>query len=464
MKPGIRYNFNIDSMKYLNLPKDLIFGPIMIGVLAGLAATAFHYFADNFGALLFSWVESNSAPMRLPLVLVVPTVGLFLVGLALQFYPPSRHGGVREVSESISHQGGVIDMNRTLNVILSGLVLAFGGSVGPEGPMVQMGALIGSQVGRRLVPRPETMRLMVRAGAAAGIAGAFRSPAGGIVLALEVFGARLDTELPAIGIAAVIGYLTRTAILGREYPFGLLYQPDQVTLTALFLIAPLMGLIAAPMGHLFIRLLAFLRRTFPQRWPLSLRVALGGFLVGAIGIFYPQVMSAGYSVIDSALRGRIGVRLFIILLLLKILATCITFGSGAVGGLFAPTLFMGAMFGGAFGFGFHLLFPSVVPQPEVFVLLGMVVMFGSIIKGYWSGLLLVADMSGCYHTLLLPGIIAGGISFLVSWKLHDKSVFDLPLAAEQIDVGLAVNEKIGRPQESVPSQSTSMPTPAGNAL
>ena len=120
-----------------------------------------------------------------------------------------------------------------------------------------------------------------------------------------------------------------------------------------------------------------------------------------------------------------------ILLLLKMVATSITFGSGAVGGLFAPTLFMGAMFGGAFGLGLHALSPVVVPQPEIYILIGMVVMFGSIVKGYWSGLLLVADMSGCYNAILLPGIIAGGISFLVSWHLHDRSIFDLPLAAER---------------------------------
>jgi len=358
---------------------------------------------------------------------------------------------VREVSESINHHGGVIRIQGIVNIILSGLTLAFGGSVGPEGPMVQMGALIGSQVGQRLIPRPESLRVMVRAGAAAGIAAAFRSPAGGILLALEVFGARLDTELPAIGIAAVIGYLTRTAILGKEFPFALAYRPDPITTTATLFIAPLMGLLAAPTGHFFIRLLARLRTAFPQRWPLSVRVGLGGFLVGAIGIFYPQVMSAGYAVVVSALRGGIDVKLFVILLFLKILATCITFGSGAVGGLFAPTLFIGAMFGGAFGFGFHALFPSVVPQPEIFVLLGMVVMFGSIIKGYWSGLLLVADMSGCYHMILLPGIIAGGISFLLSWKLYNKSVFDLPLAAEQTD--LTEENEGSRGRLEVPAQS-----------
>jgi CIC family chloride channel protein len=143
------------------------------------------------------------------------------------------------------------------------------------------------------------------------------------------------------------------------------------------------------------------------------------------------VMSAGYEVVVEGLRGHIGFQLFVVLFLLKMLATSITFGSGGVGGLFAPTLFMGAMFGGAFGYGFHALFPALVPEPEVFVLLGMVVMFGSIVKGYWSGLLLVADMSGCYNAILLPGIICGGISYLASWRLHNRSIFDLPPAVER---------------------------------
>jgi CIC family chloride channel protein len=190
-----------------------------------------------------------------------------------------------------------------------------------------------------------------------------------------------------------------------------------------------MGLLAAPAGHLFLRMLAFAKSVFPSRWPLAVRVGFGGLLVGGLGIYYPQVLSAGYPVVEQALKGDISVSLFAILLVLKMAATAITFGSGAVGGMFAPTLVMGAMFGGAFGFGLQRLYPGAAPQPEVFVLLGMVVMFGAIIKGYWSGLLLVADMSGCYHALLLPGVIAGGISFLVSWALHDRSVFDLPLEA-----------------------------------
>jgi len=280
----------------------------------------------------------------------------------------------------------------------------------------------------------------VRAGAAAGIAAAFRSPAGGILLALETFGARFDTDLPVIGIAAVFGYLTRVALLGREDTLGTPYTAQPIPLVGLLLVAPLMGLIAAPTGHLFIQMFGYAKKIFPRRLPLSVRVGLGGLLVGLIGIFYPQVMSAGYAVVEHGLNGGISLKLFAILLVLKMVATSITFGSGAVGGLFAPTLFIGAMFGGVFGFGFHALYPAAAPQPEVFILLGMVVMFGSIIKGYWSGLLLVADMSGAYNAILLPGIIAGGISFLISWKLHDRSIFDLPLAAEQAALEIELDE------------------------
>jgi CIC family chloride channel protein len=249
---------------------------------------------------------------------------------------------------------------------------------------------------------------------------------------VELFGARFNQDLTVIGTAAVIGYFVRTFLLGDAFPFRPPSAIGALPLSALLLVVPLMGLLAAPTGHLFISMFNRFKRLFPTRWPLALRVALGGFLVGTIGLWYPQVMSGGYSTIKLGLAGGITLQLFAILLGLKMLATSITFGSGAVGGLFAPTLVIGAMYGGAFGYGFHQLVPTAVPQPELFVLLGMVVMFGSIVKGYWSGLLMVADMSGCYHQLLIPGVIAGGISFALSWKLHDRSIFGLPLEPERL--------------------------------
>jgi CIC family chloride channel protein len=407
----------------------LVLATLSTGLLAGVGSVAFHYVAD--ADFLFTWCESHGAASRLPIVLAVPTIGLCLIGIVLQLIPESRFGGVKEVFESLERSCAVVPSRRMLNVILSGLVLAFGGSAGPEGPMIQMGALIGSQVGQRVGIAKHHLALMVQAGAAAGIAAAFRSPAGGVLLVLELFGARFNRGLAAIGVAAVVGYAARTALVGDAYPFRPPVVMQSLPLATSFLIAPLMGLLAAPAGHLFIRLFNWFPTLPPLRWPLMLRVSLGGFMVGVIAIWFPQVLSAGYPVIEHSLSGGFGFDLFVILLGLKMLATSITFGSGAVGGLFAPTLMIGAMYGGAFGFGLHRILPSAIPQPELFVLLGMVVMFGSIAKGYWSGLLMVADMSGCYHQLLLPGVIAGGVSFLISWEMHDRSIFGLPIDPAQ---------------------------------
>ncbi len=405
----------------------LILATLVTGLLAGLGAVGFHYLADTLGESLFAWGEAHRAMTRLPFVMAIPTVGLALVGALLQWMPESRLGGVAEVLDSLEVAQGIIPFRRIVNVILSGLVLAFGGSVGPEGPMVQMGALFGSLVGQRFGIARRHLQTLVRAGAAAGIAAAFRSPAGGVLLTLELFGVRFNQDLTAVGVAAAIGYLTRTVLLGDAYPFRPPGTIEALPLTTLLLAVPVMGLLAAPAGHLFIWMFNRFKTAFPRRWPLTLRVALGGFFVGAIAIWFPQVLSAGYPVIDHGLHGGIAFELFVTLLLLKMLATSITFGSGAVGGLFAPTLVIGAMYGGAFGYGLQRIVPTAVPQPELFVLLGMVVMFGSIVKGYWSGLLMIADMSGCYHQLLLPGVIAGGISFFLSWELHDRSIFGLTL-------------------------------------
>ncbi|MEQ1886947.1 MAG: chloride channel protein [Bryobacteraceae bacterium] len=405
----------------------LVGATLSAGVLAGLGAVGFHFLADSFGDELFSFANAHSLDARLPVVLLVPTIGLFFIGLFLQRFPESRYGGVREVLESLQHNMGRVPMVRILNVIMSGLVLAVGGSVGPEGPMVQLGALAGSQCGQFFRVSKGQLLTLTRAGASAGIAAAFRSPAGGVLLTLEVFGARFNSDLTAIAIASGIGYLVRTSILGDAYPFRPAVVPDPLPTSTLLLIIPLMGAVAAVAGHFFIWLFGRWKSVFPGAWPLWLRVTVGGALVGFIGIWYPQVLSAGYRTIDAGLTGGITLQLFVILLFLKMLATSITFGSGAVGGLFAPTLVIGSLFGGAFGYGVRAVFPSAVPQPELFVLLGMIVMFGSIIKGYWSGLLMIADLSGCYHQLLLPGVIAGGISYLISWELHEKSIFGLPM-------------------------------------
>lgn len=400
---------------------------LMAGGLAGVGAVGFHFLADRFGEALFAWAGRALAHSPFPPALVVPTVGLCLIGIFLQLIPASRSGGVGEVVDALDRQGGRVPVARILNVIASGLVLAVGGSVGPEGPMVQLGALAGSLSGRCFGLSGPQLAVLTRAGAGAGIAAAFRSPAGGVLLTLEILGARFNRSLVPVAVAAGLAYLLRTAILADAFPFRPAVGLQPLPTLTLVTLVPLMGLAAAPAGHFFIWLFQRWKAVLPAGWPLWVRVTMGGGLVGTIGIWYPQVLSAGYGTILAGLHGEIGFELFIALLVLKMLATAITFGTGAVGGLFAPTLVIGSLFGGAFGYGFERLMPGAAPQPALFVLLGMIVMFGSIVKGYWSGLLMIADLSGCYHELLLPGLIAGGISFLVSWELGDRSIFGLKL-------------------------------------
>jgi CIC family chloride channel protein len=245
---------------------------------------------------------------------------------------------------------------------------------------------------------------------------------------LEIFGARFNRDLPAITIASALGYLVRTTILGDAYPFHpMMVSMRPLPLFSLLVVVPLLGLVAAPLGHFFIWFFEKCQGLFPSRWPMWLRLASGGATIGLIGVWFPQVLSAGYPTIIRALNGGFGLKLLVVLLLLKMVATAVSFGSGAVGGLFAPTLVIGALFGGAFGLGIRTFAPSAIPEPALFVLLGMIVMFGSIVKAYWSGLLMIADLSGCYHQLLLPGVIAGGISYLISWEMRDRSIFGLTL-------------------------------------
>jgi CIC family chloride channel protein len=401
------------------------------GTLGGVASAGFQYVTFSLGDRLFSWANSGNAFSRVASI-TLPLLGFLLAGLVLQLVPQSRVGGVRAVVESIQHRQSFVPLVRLLNVFLSGLVMAFGGSVGPAGPVVQLGALIGSKFGEYFQLGKSQLETLVRAGAAAAVAAAFRSPAGAVFLTVEVFGARFDSGLVAISVAAWIGYFVRMSALGDTRPFVPAVPLKALPAFTLFVIIPLMGLAAACAGCGFIWLFNRTRSAFPQRWPLLLRLAVGGAIVGVIGGWFPQVLSAGWSTIRQGLDGKIGFQLVVVLVALKMLATSVTFGSGAVGGLFSPILVIGSLFGGAFAYAVRTVLPWAVPQPELFVLLGMIAMFGSIAKAYWSGLLVVADLSGSYNELLLPGLIAGGIAYLISSGISERSIFGLPIESPHL--------------------------------
>jgi CIC family chloride channel protein len=337
--------------------------------------------------------------------------------------PGARVGGMREVRLSLDRTNEAVPWIRGVNYLLSALALMFGASAGSEGPVAQLGGLAGNRLGRWLGLDDEALKTVMRGAVAAGTAALFRSPIGGVLVTIELFGARLNWHLLPIAAASAIGMLVRIAIRGDEYPLAPPGPFDRLPAFTLFVLLPFLGVLSAFLGRLFLWIWYRSKTVLPPRWPLLLRVAIGGAIVGAIGIWFPQVLGGGYPVIRSSMDGGIAPRLFVWLCLLKMLATSISLGCGVVGGVFAPVFVIGGLFGGAFGYGIHMIAPWAIPQGGLFVMLGAMVVFGCVVKSKWAGLMIFADLSGSYMDLLVPALIAGGVAHLISRRLNPKSIY-----------------------------------------
>ena len=394
----------------------LLCATVISAIVTGLAGAG--YYLLTSGSLRFFLMHVPS-----PWIALVPVVGFFFVGLLLMALPGARVGGMREVRLSLDRTKEAVPWIRGVNYLLSALALMFGASAGSEGPVAQLGALAGNRLGRRFGLDDEALKTVMRAAVAAGTSALFRSPIGGVLITIELFGARLNWHLLAIAAASAIGMLVRVAIRGNEYPLAPPGPFDRLPAFTLLVLLPLLGVLSAFLGRFFLWIWYGATTVLPLKWPLLLRVTIGGAIVGAIGIWFPQVLGGGYPVIRSSMDGGIAPGLFVWLCLLKMLATSITLGCGTVGGVFAPVFVIGGLFGGAFGYGIHTIAPWAIPQGGLFVMLGAMVVFGCVVKSKWAGLMIFADLSGSYMDLLLPALIAGGVAHLISRRLNPNSIY-----------------------------------------
>jgi CIC family chloride channel protein len=389
---------------------------VACGTVTGLGGVGYYLFSTRVFSFLL-----NRVPW--PWIALVPAAGFLLVGLLLKRFPGARIGGMREVRLSLGRIKEPVPMVRGLNYVLSCVGLAFGGSAGSEGPVAQLGALAGNRVGRFFRLSDAELQTVMRAAVAAGTAALFRSPVGGVLVTIELFGARLNRHLLPVAGAAGLGMLVRVAIRGNEYPLAPPGPFDPLPPFTLFVLLPILGALAAVTGRIFLWIWYRGKTVFPERWSLLLRVTLGGAIVGSVGIWFPQVLGGGYPVIRSAMDGGISWQLFCVLCVLKMFATSISLGSGAVGGVFAPVFVIGGLFGGAFGYGIHAIAPWAIPQGGLFVMLGAMMVFGCVVKSKWAGLVIFADLSGSYMDVLVPSLIAGGVAHLISKRLNPKSIY-----------------------------------------
>ncbi len=409
----------------LAMPEDrlFLFLSVLIGVFSGLAVVCFRIAIDWTHLVLLG---SSLTPDPRRLLLVPAAAGFVVALLILYVFPRARGSGVNQTKSAVYISNGYIPFETVIGKFVTcALAIGSGQSLGPEDPSLQMGAGIASAIGRRLQLSQEKIRLIAPVGAAAGLAAAFNAPIASVLFVIEeVIGTWSAGVLGAIVLAAVSSVVTMRWFLGAESMFRV--PPFRVARPAELLAYVALGIVGGVASLLFLKWLAYARPRIQRlpRWTQHFQPALAGLIIGFIGIWLPQVMGAGYPVIDQALHGQFTWKLLLILGALKIVATGISFLSGTPGGVFAPTLFIGAMLGGAVGAVEHHIFPSLTGTVGTFALVGMGTLFAGFLRTPITAVFMVIEVSGNY-TAILPVMISTTVAYLISRHYQKTPLFDM---------------------------------------
>jgi CIC family chloride channel protein len=425
----------------------LVFLAIVVGLGAGLGAVGFRWLIVGAQDLFFGGGRQLLGFMGRYFVIVVPAVGGLLVGLLTYYLAREAKGhGVPEVMMAVLTIGGRIRPRvAVVKSLASAITIGSGGSAGREGPIVQIGSALGSALGQVLRLPEDRIRLLVACGAAGGISATFNAPIAGVIFALEVilreFAIRSFGFVVFSSVAAVA---VSHALLG-DRPSFLVPRYELISAWELPLYLGL-GLLAAGASILFVRTLYQCEDLFDRgRFPEYLKPVAGGLLVGAVGVAFPQVFGVGYGpqpvgpsegALDLALLGKIGLGLTAALMLLKIVATSLSVGSGGSGGVFAPSLFVGAMLGGAFGQIVHRLWPAATAGSGAYSLVGMGAVFAGAAHAPITAILILFEMTGDYR-IILPLMTAVVTSSLVAQRVNRDNIYTLKIRRRGIDLAAA---------------------------
>lgn len=396
---------------------------VLIGVLSGLAVVCFRIAIDWTRVLLLG---SSLTPPAPRVVLVPAAAGLVIAMLTLYVFRRVRGSGVNQTKAAVYISNGYIPFSTVIGkFLMCALAIGSGQSLGPEDPSLQMGAGIASAIGRLFRLSQEKVRLIAPVGAAAGLAAAFNAPISSVLFVIEeVIGTWSAGALGAIVLAAVSSVVTMRSFLGSESLFRVpVFRIDH---PAELLGYAALGVIGGFASLLFLKWLAYARprlELLPE-WTKNFQPAVAGLLIGFIGIWVPQIMGAGYPIIDQAMHGQFAWRILLLLAGLKILATGISFLSGTPGGMFAPTLFIGAMLGGAVGAVEHHFFHGLTGTVGTFALVGMGTLFAGFLRTPITSVFMVIEVSGNY-TAILPVMISTMIAYLISRQYQKAPLFDM---------------------------------------
>lgn len=416
----------------LREPQLFLLLAVIIGLFSGLAVVLFRI-AIDWTRLELLGSALTPAPRA---VLLVPVLGGLVVAfLVIRFFPRVRGSGVNQTKAAVYIYDGFIPFNTVVGKFVScALAIGTGQSLGPEDPSLQMGAGIASALGRRLRLSREKVRLIAPVGAAAGLAAAFNAPISAVLFVIEeVIGKWTAGVLGAVVLAAVSSVVVSRWFLGEQALFRIpeyhLVHPAELLAYAA------LGVIGGISSLVFVKLVGFLRPRLKAvpRWSQYFQPAAAGLLIGVIGLWLPQVMGAGYEFIDQALHDQFTWRMLALLAAFKILATTLSFVSGTPGGMFAPTLFIGAMIGGAVGGIEHHFFPWLTGGVGAYALVGMGTLFAGFLRVPMTSVFMVLEVSGNY-SIILPVMISNTIAYLISRHYQRTPLFDLLSRQDGLDL------------------------------
>jgi CIC family chloride channel protein len=420
-------------------PRNLtIFLSLVIGVIVGLVVVAFILLTGRLAARMY---PAGGAAWRRVLI---PTAGSLVTGFLLsRFFPNARGSGIPQTKFAIFINNGYISLKTVFGKFLCcSASLASGIALGREGPSVQIGAGIASVLGRRFGLSSEDVKSLVPVGCSAALAAAFNTPIAAVLFSLEeILG---DMHAPVLGtvvIASATSWMVLHLVLGDQPLFHV--PPYRLVHPLEFGIYAILGVVGGLGSVAFVKLLLFTRAWF-KKLPKStewLQPVAGGLLVGLMGWFLPEVLGVGYDFVDTVLGGDFPWKTVAALAVLKLIATPVCYGSGNAGGIFGPSLFIGAMLGGSVGSVAHWLLPNVTANPGAYALIGMGAAFAGIIRTPLTSVIMIFEMTRDY-SIIVPLMIANLISFFISQKLQRAPIYEA--LALQEGVYLPSNESHGK--------------------
>jgi len=400
--------------------KVLLVLTVMIGAVIGLVVVAFILVTENLGARMY---PANADAWRR---LSIPVAGSLFAGYLLwRYFPDARGSGIPQAKAALFLNNGIVRFKTAVGkFICCALTLASGVALGREGPSVQIAAGIGSTLGRRLGLSQRSIRALVPISASAALAAAFNTPIAAVFFTLEeILGDMHAPVLGSIALSSATSWTVLHLLLGDE---PLFHVPAYELVHPLeFVFYLILGVAGGFVSVGFVKLLLWQREYFlkmPQR-TVWVQPVVGGLLVGALGWFVPEVLGVGYGNVGKALNGEMLITTMALLVLLKVVATATCYASGNSGGIFGPTLFFGAMLGGAFGGLVHLLLPDYTGSIGAYALVGMGTTFAGVIRVPMTSVIMIFETTRDY-TIVVPLMISNLTAYYISSKYQEEPIYE----------------------------------------